>query len=125
MLSAVIQLLLRGAKLKNTKWIYGIAVYTGNDAKLLMNTATPPLKSYMFLSIYKFSFSSLYNEQTKMCLNNNLCMYNMFTENGKVSMFIARRFHDNFAQIFYLYFWLSVLKNYSFDNMKIFIFKKI
>ncbi|KAJ1359225.1 amino acid transporter tat1 [Parelaphostrongylus tenuis] len=39
------QLLLRGARLKNTPWIFGAVVYTGHDAKLLMNSKTAPLKS--------------------------------------------------------------------------------
>lgn len=38
------QLLLRGAKLKNTKWIFGAVVYTGHDAKLLKNAHIAPLK---------------------------------------------------------------------------------
>lgn len=43
------QLLLRGAKLKNTKWIYGVVVYTGHDARLLMNSRTAPLKRLLNL----------------------------------------------------------------------------
>lgn len=31
------QFLLRGAKLKNTKWIIGIVVYTGEDTKIMKN----------------------------------------------------------------------------------------
>ncbi|KAK0417961.1 hypothetical protein QR680_013300 [Steinernema hermaphroditum] len=38
------QLLLRGARLKNTHWIFGAVVYTGHDAKLLMNSKAAPLK---------------------------------------------------------------------------------
>ncbi|KAH7728267.1 putative phospholipid-transporting ATPase IA [Aphelenchoides avenae] len=38
------QLLLRGAILKDTRWIFGVIVYTGHDAKLLKNAKTPPLK---------------------------------------------------------------------------------
>ncbi|TKR68028.1 hypothetical protein L596_024078 [Steinernema carpocapsae] len=38
------QLLLRGARLKNTHWIFGVVVYTGHDAKLLMNSKAAPLK---------------------------------------------------------------------------------
>jgi magnesium-transporting ATPase (P-type) len=33
------QILLRGSSLKNTKWIYGIALYTGHDSKIMMNSA--------------------------------------------------------------------------------------
>ncbi|KAI1710341.1 cation transport ATPase (P-type) domain-containing protein [Ditylenchus destructor] len=40
----ITQLLLRGSKLKNTKWVHGVAVYTGHDARLLMNSRTAPLK---------------------------------------------------------------------------------
>lgn len=32
------QLLYRGAKLKNTKWIYGLAVYTGHYSKIMLNS---------------------------------------------------------------------------------------
>ena len=31
------QLLLKGAKLRNTKWIIAFVVYTGNDTKLMQN----------------------------------------------------------------------------------------
>ncbi len=36
--------LLRGAKLMNTDWIYGVVVYTGHETKLLMNSTQAPLK---------------------------------------------------------------------------------
>jgi len=41
------QVLLRGSSLRNTKWIYGVAIYTGHDSKVMMNssnnkTATTP-----------------------------------------------------------------------------------
>lgn len=32
------QLLYRGARLKNTKWIYGLAIYTGRNTKIMMNS---------------------------------------------------------------------------------------
>ncbi|VDP48947.1 unnamed protein product [Heligmosomoides polygyrus] len=39
------QLLLRGARLKNTSWVVGAVIYTGHDSKLMMNSKTAPLKS--------------------------------------------------------------------------------
>ena len=38
------QLLLKGAKLKNTKWIIGIVVYTGHNCKLMKNAKEPKTK---------------------------------------------------------------------------------
>ncbi|XP_011342316.1 probable phospholipid-transporting ATPase IA isoform X3 [Ooceraea biroi] len=39
------QLLLRGAMLRNTRWVFGVVIYTGHDTKLMQNnTATAPLK---------------------------------------------------------------------------------
>ncbi len=38
------QLLLRGALLRNTHWIYGIVVFTGHETKLLKNATPTPIK---------------------------------------------------------------------------------
>lgn len=38
------QLLLRGSVLRNTKWIFGVVIYTGRDTRLVKNTRRPPLK---------------------------------------------------------------------------------
>ncbi|KAJ3130574.1 hypothetical protein HK100_007965 [Physocladia obscura] len=39
------QLLLRGAMLRNTRWIYGIVVFTGHETKLMKNATAAPIKS--------------------------------------------------------------------------------
>jgi phospholipid-transporting ATPase len=33
------QMLLRGSSLRNTEWIYGVAIYTGHHAKVMMNSS--------------------------------------------------------------------------------------
>ncbi|XP_076825028.1 putative phospholipid-transporting ATPase IA isoform X3 [Clavelina lepadiformis] len=38
------QMLLRGAMLRNTQWIYGVVVYTGHESKLMKNAKRAPLK---------------------------------------------------------------------------------
>ena len=38
------QLLLRGAQLRNTRWVYAIVVFTGHETKLMMNSTTTPIK---------------------------------------------------------------------------------
>lgn len=38
------QILLRGAQLRNTRCVTGLAIYTGHDAKLMKNATNPPSK---------------------------------------------------------------------------------
>ncbi|KAK6645447.1 hypothetical protein RUM43_001724 [Polyplax serrata] len=38
------QILLRGAQLRNTPWIFGIVIYTGHETKLMKNSTRVPLK---------------------------------------------------------------------------------
>lgn len=37
-------IILRGSELKNTAWAIGVAVYTGNDTKVMRNSSDPPSK---------------------------------------------------------------------------------
>lgn len=39
------QLLLRGAQLRNTQWIYGLVVFTGHETKLMRNATAAPIKT--------------------------------------------------------------------------------
>eukprot|EP01116_Phalansterium_solitarium_P015668 TRINITY_DN3482_c0_g1_i4.p1 TRINITY_DN3482_c0_g1~~TRINITY_DN3482_c0_g1_i4.p1 ORF type:complete len:1118 (-),score=428.30 TRINITY_DN3482_c0_g1_i4:1315-4668(-) len=38
------QVLLRGSMLRNTKWAYGIAIFTGHDTKVMQNATKAPVK---------------------------------------------------------------------------------
>ena len=38
------QMLLRGATLRNTKWVMGLVVYTGSESKLVLNSRKAPSK---------------------------------------------------------------------------------
>ncbi|KAM0749097.1 phospholipid-translocating P-type ATPase [Meredithblackwellia eburnea MCA 4105] len=38
------QILLRGAQLRNTAWLYGLVVFTGHDTKLMRNATAAPIK---------------------------------------------------------------------------------
>ncbi|CAO3618575.1 unnamed protein product [Cunninghamella echinulata] len=39
------KLLLRGAQLRNTSWIYGLVVFTGHETKLMLNSSKKPTKA--------------------------------------------------------------------------------
>ncbi|KAF9898782.1 hypothetical protein BX616_003618 [Lobosporangium transversale] len=38
------QVLLRGAQLRNTNWVYGIVIFTGHESKLMRNASATPIK---------------------------------------------------------------------------------
>lgn len=38
------QLLLRGAYLRNTDWVLGVVVYSGQDTKIMRNAESPKIK---------------------------------------------------------------------------------
>ena len=38
------QVLLRGSLLRNTRWVFGLVVYTGHETKLMKNSTSAPLK---------------------------------------------------------------------------------
>lgn len=38
------QLLYRGSRLKNTKWVYGLVIYTGRNTKIMMNSESSAVK---------------------------------------------------------------------------------
>ena len=62
------QLLLKGAKLKNTKWIIGLIIYTGHNCKIMKNTKDPRIK-----------YSTVENKMNKrlifiFCIQCSLCI---------------------------------------------------
>lgn len=52
------QLLLRGSRLKNSEWVYGVAVYTGHDSKLMQNS-----KKGAILMLKRSQLDELANQQ--------------------------------------------------------------
>jgi len=54
------EILLRGSKLRNTKWIFGIAVYTGAESKLMMNSTKPPLKQSTLEKVMNYQIIFLF-----------------------------------------------------------------
>jgi phospholipid-transporting ATPase len=37
-------MMLRGSMLRNTEWVYGVAVFTGHETKVMKNSARPKAK---------------------------------------------------------------------------------
>uniref|UniRef100_A0A0N4UTY0 P-type phospholipid transporter n=1 Tax=Enterobius vermicularis TaxID=51028 RepID=A0A0N4UTY0_ENTVE len=47
--------LLRGARLKHTRWIHGVVLYAGHETKLLINSKAVPIKLYVEKGLCKVS----------------------------------------------------------------------
>ncbi|KAJ3117405.1 hypothetical protein HK100_000822, partial [Physocladia obscura] len=86
------QLLLRGAMLRNTRWIYGIVVFTGHETKLMKNATY--LTSNFETEILMIQRSSvvvdfLWNILTFMILYNNLIPLSLIVTMDFVKYYIA------------------------------------
>lgn len=62
------QLLLRGAILRNTSWIFGIVVYTGHETKLMRNSTLAPLKRSTVDKLTNVQILLLFGVLFVMCL---------------------------------------------------------
>lgn len=61
------QILLRGSSLKNTKWVYGVAIYTGHDSKIMKNSSqSKAKKSKLEISTNKYLMQAFFI-QTIVC----------------------------------------------------------
>lgn len=76
------QILLRGAILRNTSWIYGIVIYTGRDTKLMKNSTVAPLKRSTVDKLTNVQILLLLGVLFIMCL---LCSIFNLLWNGKHS----------------------------------------
>jgi len=62
------QLLLKGAKLKNTKWIIGIVVYIGHDCKIMKNSKDPVTKYSSLERLMNFGLIFIFSLLFILCI---------------------------------------------------------
>ena len=62
------QLLLKGAKLKNTKWIIGLIIYTGHNCKIMKNAKEPRIKYSTIETIMNKRLIFIFCTQCFLCL---------------------------------------------------------
>nr|CAG4651584.1 EOG090X00X3 [Triops cancriformis] len=67
------QILLRGAKLRNTKWVFGLVVYTGHETKLMKNAASAPLKRSTVDKATNVQILMLFFSLIVLCLAAAIC----------------------------------------------------
>ena len=62
------QLLLKGAKLKNTPWVIGIVVYVGHDCKIMKNAKDPVTKYSSLERLMNFGLVAIFIMQAILCI---------------------------------------------------------
>ncbi|XP_017784427.1 PREDICTED: probable phospholipid-transporting ATPase IA isoform X2 [Nicrophorus vespilloides] len=67
------QILLRGAMLRNTSWVFGIVIYTGHETKLMRNSTKAPLKRSSVDKLTNVQILLLFGILLVMCLICSIC----------------------------------------------------
>jgi phospholipid-transporting ATPase len=92
------QLLLRGAMLRNTSWVFGMVIYTGHDTKLMRNSTSAPLKRSTVDKLTNTQILMLFFILIVLCLTsaifNEIWTLNYFTDHWYLG---TKNWTKNFA----------------------------
>ena len=67
------QLLLKGAKLKNTRWIIGLIIYAGHDCKIMKNSKQPRVKYSTVEILMNNRLIIIFSVQCILCIISAIC----------------------------------------------------
>lgn len=67
------QVLQRGARLRNTAWIFGVVIYTGHETKLMKNSTAAPLKRSTVDKLTNTQILMLFMILITLCITSGLC----------------------------------------------------
>jgi phospholipid-transporting ATPase len=67
-------MLLRGAALRNTKWILGLVIYTGGDTKVVQNSSAAPSKRSDVEKLVNSCILIIFTLQFCMCVANTVLL---------------------------------------------------
>ncbi|KTW27924.1 uncharacterized protein T551_02891 [Pneumocystis jirovecii RU7] len=84
------QLLLRGAFLRNTSWIYGVVVFTGHETKLMKNTTSSHIKQTAIEKIVNIQIIFLF------------CMLIVLSLASSIGLIIKQHLHEKNLGYLYL-----------------------
>lgn len=100
------QILLRGSQLQNTKWVYGVVIYTGHETKIMMNSTTPPFKRSHVEKATNTQILILFGILITICLISSIASQIWLSMNEENHWYMSfKRFPaSNFAYSFLTFF---------------------
>jgi phospholipid-transporting ATPase len=106
------QLLLKGAKLKNTEWVIGIVVYSGSNCKIMKNSKEPIPKYSSVEKLMNTSLIFIFIFQAILCLISAILSFIYYQSNLKDSKegfgYIK---YEKKIESFFIYFTYLLLLN--------------
>ena len=116
------QLLLKGAKLRNTSWIIGVVVYTGHNCKIMKNAKNPVTKYSSVELLMNKGLIFIFIFQAILCIiaaisrgyyynKNNLDTVDGDDDNNILNVSFGYTIYDYFLENFLNYFTYLLLLN--------------
>ena len=88
------QLLLKGAKLKNTQWIVGLIIYTGHNCKIMKNSKDPRVKYSSVEILMNNRLIFIFCTQCFLCIICAICRGIFYNKNLKGNEMMAYMIYD-------------------------------
>ena len=105
------QLLLKGAKLRNTGWIVGIVIYTGHNCKIMKNAKEPRIKYSSVEGLMNKMLVFILIVQSVLCILCAILRGPYWTDNLKQNPFINYTIYGYALESFLTYFTYILLLN--------------
>ena len=88
------QLLLKGAKLKNTKWIIGLIIYTGHNCKIMKNSKEPRVKYSSVETSMNNRLIFIFSTQCFLCIICAICRGAFYNKNLKNNNLMSHQLYS-------------------------------
>ena len=83
-------ILLKGSKIKNTKWVVGFIVYVGHDTKLIKNTKNPKTKISRIETLISKCVVGILLFQVILCISSAIKNTKYYTHNVEKNPYLPR-----------------------------------
>ena len=105
------QLLLKGAKLKNTKWIIGLIIYTGHNCKIMKNSKEPRIKYSTVENLMNRRLILIFSVQCLLCIISAICRGHYYNKNLKNNNLMHYQLYSYTAESLLSFFTYLLLLN--------------